>query len=144
MPDILPPAKVVPRATRRLQRIVERMISAGITKAQIAESIGISVGQLEYHFKDQLANGLSKSIALAEKSLYQRGLRGDTQALIFWLKSRAGWRDKDPMQLNQTVISNPDSDLSQKKIEQALYAALNQVRVVKPVQPALPAPEERK
>ncbi|WP_156995238.1 hypothetical protein [Elstera litoralis] len=45
-------------------------------------------------FRDELSQGLEKANALVAQSLFQSALAGNNTAQIFWLKTRAGWREK--------------------------------------------------
>ena len=94
----------------------------------IAQLVEISVDTLAKYYRKELDTGLAESVALMERSLYRRALQGDTTAAIFWLKARAKYRDRDP--LNVTVV-NEASDapkLENKQIEDALFLALAKMR----------------
>lgn len=106
------------------------MVSAGLTQVSIAQILEMSQDTLAKHYRKELDSGLDESIALAERSLYRRGLKGDTTALIFWLKARASWRDRDAMNVQVANIV-PDAEtkkLDVKQVEDAVFKALSQMR----------------
>ena len=127
----LPPPTIVGSAhqpTRRSRRLIGRMVAAGLSRISIAQVVEMSEETLSKYYLHELTTGLDKSIALAERSLYRRGLQGDTTALIFWLKARAKWRDRD--QLNVTVINEQKEapKLESRQVEDAIYVALSRLR----------------
>ena len=81
--------------TDNLRGKVEGQAVAGIPHKKIAEYIGIDEKTLVKHYKEELNNSLVDKICEAANALYQRGVfDGDTTALIFWLKTRGRWSDK--------------------------------------------------
>ena len=129
----MPPAGqpgIAHELTRLSRRLIKRMISAGLTVKSIAQVVELSEDTLTKYYRKELDTGLDESIALMERSLYRRGLKGDTTAALFWLKARAGWRDRDAMNVQVANIV-PDSDqpkLDVKQVEDAVFKALAQMR----------------
>jgi hypothetical protein len=129
----MPPAGqpgIAHEPTRRSRRLIKRMVSAGLTVKSIAQVVELSEDTLTKYYRQELDTGLDESIALAERSLYRRGLKGDTTALIFWLKARAQWRDRDAMNVQVAQIL-PDAEkvkLDVKGVEDAVFKALAQMR----------------
>ncbi len=72
---------------------------------------------LRKHFSMELGIGKSKAIAKVAETLYKKAIGGDTTSIIFFLKSQAGWTDRQhveltganggPMQSITTVTSDP-------------------------------------
>jgi hypothetical protein len=48
---------------------------------------------LSKYFSDELANGLIDANAKIAQTLFRKAASGDNACMIFWLKSRADWRD---------------------------------------------------
>lgn len=69
------------------------MVAAGITQAEIANCLSIDEKTLRLHFRDELDNGLVRATAKMADSLYRQGVSGVVPAAIFWLKTRAKWRE---------------------------------------------------
>ena len=83
-----------PSAARRKQ--VEAMAGFGIPEAAIARVMRVDAPTLRHHFADELAEGQIKANTKVAENLYRRATgegREAVTAAIFWLKTRAGWRD---------------------------------------------------
>jgi hypothetical protein len=46
------------------------------------------------HFAEELANGRLHANAKVAQSLFRKAISGNPACMIFWLKTRAGWREK--------------------------------------------------
>ena len=122
-----------------MSRLVEGMVANGITHEQIAQLLEISADTLTRHYRKELDTGESKAVALMARSLYRRGLKGDTVAALFWLKAKGKWRDRDPMNVSVAQIL-PNSDvpkLDSRQVEDAIYTALSRMRPDAKSKPAL-------
>jgi len=76
---------------------VSALVAYGIKQDHIAARLRISVDTLAKHYAHELETGLSTMIGEVANALYRKGVEeGDTTALIFILKTRGRWRDKDP------------------------------------------------
>jgi hypothetical protein len=115
------------------------MVANGIANEQIAQLLEISADTLTKYYRKELDTGESKAVALMARSLYRRGLKGDTVAALFWLKAKGKWRDRDPMNVSVAQIL-PNSDvpkLDSRQVEDAIYTALSRMRPNAKQQPAL-------
>jgi hypothetical protein len=84
---------------------VENLASQGLTVDQIALVLGVShwtiyERQNEFpEFSDAIKRGRGKGIANVTNALYQKAtVDKDNTAIIFYLKNRAGWVDKQEIQ----------------------------------------------
>ena len=84
---------------------VENLASQGLTVDQIALVLGVShwtiyERQNEFpEFSDAIKRGRGKGIANVTNALYQKAtVDRDNTAIIFYLKNRAGWVDKQEIQ----------------------------------------------
>lgn len=102
--------KYEPKDTDRAA--VYTMASFGIPRQEIAKVLKISHHTLREHYGDELDSALTRANAAVAKSLFVNATeKNNVTAQIFWLKARAGWRDRDP----EGQVSNaaaPDLDLS--------------------------------
>ena len=79
---------------------VERLSSIGLNESQVADALGISVPTLERRKKDSenflsaLKRGKAKGIQAVANNLFEQSAAGNVSAGIFYLKNRAGWKDK--------------------------------------------------
>ena len=78
---------------------VEALASFGVARIEIAKVVGICGTTLAKHYGETLDIAATKANSLVAQSLFNRAVKGDgaaaTSAAIFWLKVRAGWREKD-------------------------------------------------
>lgn len=76
---------------------VRTMAAGGIPQERIARCIGggITDKTLRKHFRKELDTSLDTANAVAVSNLFQRVQAGNMTAIIFWLKTRAGWRETD-------------------------------------------------
>jgi len=105
--------------TEKDRKQVEAMSGYGVPIEQIAAVAmgGISIESLYTHFREELVLGKSKINGKIGQTLAQKALAGDTAALIWWSKSRMGFREKvelehtgsggGPIQTEGTVVLEP-------------------------------------
>ena len=108
--------------TPETRRQVEALASSGTQYELIARVLDISVPTLTKHYADVLEVAAAKANAMIAQSLYRRALsndKGAVAAAIFWLKSRAGWRDHGP-------VDETNATLGKKEIAQAEAQAAGQ------------------
>lgn len=78
---------------------VELFASRGLTREQIADALGISYSTLNRRSKDledleaAIKRGEAKGIAKVANALFDKAVKGNTAAQIFFLKARAGWKE---------------------------------------------------
>ena len=77
------------RDTVRLHAMV------GTPQEVICRVLGISVPTLLKHYRDELDLSLATANASIGGHLYNKAKGGDTSAMMFWLKTRAGFRERD-------------------------------------------------
>lgn len=85
--------------TEAERRAVEVLTAAGFTGPDIAESLGVGHMTLKMHLKEELAHGHTRANRRVAAKLYDKALAGDNACMIFWLKTRAGWREKSEMEV---------------------------------------------
>lgn len=85
-----------PTETTRMQ--VRLASGFGLPHKMIARLIGLgSSNTLEKHYADELATGEAEATFKVAKGLFMQATREkdpSLAAMIFWLKARAGWREK--------------------------------------------------
>jgi hypothetical protein len=89
----MPRPQLMPTPEQR--DLVKSMAACGIPHEQIAHQIGIrSAKTLRRYFRQELDRGVAEANYQMAKSLFKRGTAGDTMAAMFWLKCRAGWKER--------------------------------------------------
>jgi hypothetical protein len=89
-PDMGRPAHQPDPAQRRQ---VEAMAAYGIPEADIAKVIGIDPKTLRLWYREELDLGTTKANAHVAVFLFSSAKSGNVTAQIFWLKTRARWRE---------------------------------------------------
>lgn len=80
---------------------VESMAALGIPQEDIARVIGICHQTLRKHYRDELDNATTKANTQIGGALFRKALSGDTASLIFWMKTRAGWKETNVTETRQ-------------------------------------------
>lgn len=87
---------------------VEALATNGLTLQQIADSLGISVDTLYLRkrenkdFQDAIKRGKAKGIAIVTNKLMEQIKSGNTTAMIFFLKSQAGWKESQQIDMTSS------------------------------------------
>ena len=84
--------------TKATRELVQLHTMVGTPQEHIARVIGVDQKTLRKHYRDELDLATSKANATIGGVLFNKAKEGDTAAMIFWMKTRAGWREKDPDQ----------------------------------------------
>ena len=98
------------------------MAANGLTQQQIADSLGISVSTLygrkreSEEFEEAIKRGKAKGVALVTNELMKQVKSGNVTAMIFFLKARAGWKEK-----NEVDLTNSDGSFAQPRKLQDLF-----------------------
>lgn len=71
------------------------MSGFGIPQDDIAAHLGIDPKSLRKHFRQDLDRGMTEANVKVAQSLFHMATEGkNVAAAIFWMKARAGWREK--------------------------------------------------
>lgn len=81
----------LPNADTRKQ--VYELSRVGTRYEDIAEVLSISDDTLVKHYKKELKLGRIEANAAIAGTLFEKAKNGDTSSMIFWLKSRAQWKE---------------------------------------------------
>jgi predicted transcriptional regulator len=80
--------------------------TVGTPHETIAGILGITAKTLRNHYREELDNAMAQANAKVGGALFQKAMGGDTTAMIFWMKTRAGWREQ------QDLTVKADSEFS--------------------------------
>jgi hypothetical protein len=90
--------------TDEQRRTVRAMSGFGVPRPDIAIHVGIDPKTLRKWFRDELDRGSIEATTKVAQSLFRMATEGNNvAAAIFWMKTRAGWREKQ-----QVELSGPD------------------------------------
>lgn len=76
------------------RRLIEHYVSMGYTQEQCAALIGKTVDTLAKHCREELDLGSLKVNAKIGGKLFQKAMGGDTGAIIWWEKTRSGFKER--------------------------------------------------
>lgn len=74
-------------------KIVKAMAQYGVPHEDIAVTIGMCVETMQRLYCRELAKGRAVANAKIGRRLFDKAMSGDTAALIFWAKTRMGWKE---------------------------------------------------
>ena len=99
------------------RRQVEAMAAYGIPEINIAGVLGVDPKTLRKHYRDELDLGETKANAQVAGYLFNAAKNGNVTAQIFWLKTRAKWREA-PLELQHSgAIGRKDlTELSDEEL----------------------------
>ncbi len=75
------------------RRQVEAMAAYGIPAADIARALSVDAKTLRKHYRDELDLGATKANSQVASFLFTAAKSGNVTAQIFWLKTRARWKE---------------------------------------------------
>lgn len=74
-------------------KIVKAMSQYGVPHEDIAVTIGMCVETMQRLYSHELVKGRAVANAKIGRRLFDKAMSGDTSALIFWAKTRMGWKE---------------------------------------------------
>ena len=81
--------------TEAMREKVRHLAGIGVPQDAIAKIIGCDPKTLRKCFRDDLDRGVAEANAIVSGCLFAAAQGGNIPAQIFWLKSRARWRERD-------------------------------------------------
>ncbi len=82
------------KPTEATRQTVQLHATVGTPQEVIADVLGIDSKTLRKWYREELDQSLAKANAQIGGTLFSKAKGGDTAAMIFWMKTRAGWREK--------------------------------------------------
>ena len=79
--------------TRESRQLVQLHATIGTQQHTIADILGIDDKTLRKHYREELDHAMAKANATIGGALFNKAKGGDTTAMIFWMKTRAKWRE---------------------------------------------------
>src|SRR3954449_412032 len=111
-------------ATEEQRRMVKAMAGYGVPHEGIAIMLDIDPKTLRRHYRYELDRGSVEATAKVAQSLFQMAtVDKNVAAAIFWMKARAGWREKHEVQ----VTTRPLRELSDEELQRLLQSLEDQI-----------------
>lgn len=85
--------------TEANRQVVRQYATMGVTQEDLARVLGIDAKTLRLYYRDELDLSTIKANVAIGGSLFNKAKSGDTASMIFWMKTRAGWREKQDINL---------------------------------------------
>jgi hypothetical protein len=96
-----------PTAAQR--QLVQLHATIGTQQSVIASILGIDPKTLRLHYREELDHAMAQANATIGGALFNKAKSGDTTAMIFWMKTRAGWKER-----HEVEHTSPDGSMSPK------------------------------
>ena len=106
--------------TQAQRQLVQLHATIGTQQHVIADILGIDAKTLRLHYRSELDHAMAQANATIGGALFNKAKGGDTAAQIFWMKTRAGWRERQ--EIDHT---SSDGSMSPKGLPDDLAAALD-------------------
>lgn len=81
------------KPTDATRQTVQLHTTVGTTQAVIADILGIDEKTLRLYYREELDVSKAKANATIGGALFNKAKGGDTAAMIFWMKTQAGWKE---------------------------------------------------
>ena len=91
---------------------VYMLSTVGTRHEDIASVLSITHDTLVKYYKEELDKGRIEANASVAETLFKQAKEGNTTAMIFWLKSRARWKEST----QHEISGNPDGTPVEVKI----------------------------
>ncbi len=101
--------------TEAQRQLVQLHATIGTQQSVIADILGIDDKTLRKHYRNELDLALAKANATIGGALFNKAKNGDTAAMIFWMKTQAGWRET-----NRVDHTSSDGTMSPTVIERRI------------------------
>lgn len=92
---------------------VEMMVACGLPVAEIANILSLGKSTIQRYYKAEVDSGHSKANVKVAEALFNSAIKGNTTAQIFWLKTRARWRETNHVDIN---VNRPARELSREEL----------------------------
>lgn len=105
------------KPTDEQRRTAKAMSGFGIPQEDIATYLGIDAKTLRKHFREELDRGMTEANTKVAQTLFTMAtVDKNVAAAIFWMKARAGWREKHEV----TVRPDPIDSMTDEELEYAI------------------------
>ena len=86
------------------RQLVQLHATVGTRQDEIAGILGIDPKTLRLHYREELDLAAAKANATIGGALFNKAKNGDTTAMIFWMKTRANWKETSTVEVSGDVV----------------------------------------
>lgn len=97
------PGRPAFKPTDENRAMVRKLAAVGTPQKDIGTVLGINEDTLRKYFREELDTGSIRATASVAGKLYEKAIAGDTTCMIFWMKTRGGWREKSDVELSGEI-----------------------------------------
>jgi hypothetical protein len=111
--------------TDATRQTVQMHTIVGTTQADIARVLHIDEKTLRKYYRDELDLAKAKANVTIGGALFNQAKSGDTAAMIFWMKTQAGWRErKDLNHTSEDGSMTPKAGIDTSKLSTEALAEI--------------------
>jgi hypothetical protein len=99
-------------ADAAMREKVGYLAGLGVPQDDIAKIVGCAPKTLRKRFRHELDRGIAEANATMAGYLFAAGKAGNVTAMIFWLKSRAKWRERGAEPTTEENHAEPGSQIA--------------------------------
>ena len=103
--------------TKQLRELVKMHTMVGTRQEVVADIIGIDPKTLRKYYRKELDQASAQANAQIGGALFNKAVKGDTAAAIFWLKTKAGFRETQ--HIDHTTNGEPITKIERVVIDSA-------------------------
>jgi hypothetical protein len=96
--------------TKESRQLVQLHATIGTPQKVIADILDIDDKTLTKYYRAELDQATARANASVGGALFNKATKGDTAAMIFWMKTRAGWREKLEVEQTNFNVNIKDDD----------------------------------
>ncbi|MGK7871199.1 hypothetical protein [Falsiroseomonas sp. E2-1-a20] len=116
---------VIFRPTEEQHRSVRAMAGYGVPHADIATMLDIDAKTLRKHFRRDPDRGSIEATTKVAQTLFGMATSGhNTAAAIFWMKARAGWREKHDVRVEVDDVRQLSDEVLEERVREGLKECL--------------------
>lgn len=82
---------------------VEHLAALGMTQEDVGHILGVSSDALQKHYADAWGKGKAVAKAKVAGKLFEKAMAGDPASIFFYLKTQAGWREVQRVEVKADV-----------------------------------------
>ena len=110
--------------SKESRQLVQLHATIGTRQDIIAGVLGIDKKTLIKYYREELDYAMARANATVGGALFNKATKGDTAAMIFWMKTRAGWREKHEIDHTSSDGSMTPQPLDLTKLSSEALAEL--------------------